>query len=242
VPCELTAYQFDLLLVLARHAGRVLSRDALMDLLKGEPLEAFDRSIDVHMSRIRAAVEDDPKNRAASSPCAAPAICSPRCKTDGALQHGPSAPLLPLLRRAAVHPGAVHLAVVMIWNRTGSPLERSNNTLAQVMQNVLAPIDAPPEVQQAALARVAAGLNAHMTLYTRDWRPLAVVGEQIPARHWRRQGVTGPPPESFVRLPDGRKLLSSEPLGFTRPKAMLHNALLLLAIGLAWRPSRWCAT
>jgi len=62
VPCELTAYQFDLLLVMAQHAGRVLSRDALMDLLKGEPLEAFDRSIDVHMSRIRAAVEDDPKH------------------------------------------------------------------------------------------------------------------------------------------------------------------------------------
>jgi signal transduction histidine kinase len=123
-------------------------------------------------------------------------------------------------------------AVIMIWNRSGSPLERSNNTLAQVMQNVLAPIDAPPDVQQAALARVADGLNAHMTLYTRDWRPLAVVGEQIPARHWRRQGVTGPPPESYVRLPDGRRLLSSEPLGFTRPKAMLHNALLMLAIGI----------
>nr|WP_217430711.1 response regulator transcription factor [Duganella vulcania] len=61
VPCELTAYQFDLLLVLARHAGRVLSRDSLMELLKGEAMEAFDRSIDVHMSRIRAAVEDDPK-------------------------------------------------------------------------------------------------------------------------------------------------------------------------------------
>ena len=60
-PCELTAYQFDLLLVMARHAGRVLSRDSLMELLKGEPIEAFDRSIDVHMSRIRAAVEDDPK-------------------------------------------------------------------------------------------------------------------------------------------------------------------------------------
>lgn len=60
-PCELTAYQFDLLLVLAQHAGRVLSRDSLMELLKGEALEAFDRSIDVHMSRIRAAVEDDPK-------------------------------------------------------------------------------------------------------------------------------------------------------------------------------------
>ena len=41
VPCELTAYQFDLLLVLARHAGRVLSRDALMDLLKGQVVQSL---------------------------------------------------------------------------------------------------------------------------------------------------------------------------------------------------------
>jgi two-component system phosphate regulon response regulator OmpR len=59
--CELTSYQFDLLLALAQHAGRVLSREQLMELVKGEQIEAFDRSIDVHMSRIRAAVEDDPK-------------------------------------------------------------------------------------------------------------------------------------------------------------------------------------
>ena len=59
--CELTSYQFDLLLVLAQNAGRVLSREALMDRVKGEHLEAFDRSIDVHVSRIRAAIEDDPK-------------------------------------------------------------------------------------------------------------------------------------------------------------------------------------
>ena len=58
----LTSYQFVLLLALAEHAGRVMSRDALMDMVKGEPLEAFDRSIDVHVSRIRAAIEDDPKN------------------------------------------------------------------------------------------------------------------------------------------------------------------------------------
>ena len=57
----LTSYQFALLLVLAERAGRVLSRDALMDLLKGEKLEAFDRSVDVHISRIRAAIEDDPR-------------------------------------------------------------------------------------------------------------------------------------------------------------------------------------
>ncbi len=57
----LTSYQFSLLVALAQHAGRVLSRDVLMDLIKGESLEAFDRSIDVHISRIRAAIEDDVK-------------------------------------------------------------------------------------------------------------------------------------------------------------------------------------
>jgi two-component system phosphate regulon response regulator OmpR len=57
----LTSYQFALLVALAENAGRVLSREVLMDLLQGEPLEAFDRSIDVHVSRLRAAFEDDPK-------------------------------------------------------------------------------------------------------------------------------------------------------------------------------------
>ena len=47
--------------MLAQHPGRVLSRDHIMDALKGHPLEAYDRSIDVHISRIRAAIEDDPK-------------------------------------------------------------------------------------------------------------------------------------------------------------------------------------
>jgi DNA-binding response OmpR family regulator len=57
----LTSFQFALLVALAENAGRVLSRDALMDLIRGEKLDAFDRSIDVHVSRIRAAIEDDPK-------------------------------------------------------------------------------------------------------------------------------------------------------------------------------------
>ncbi|MBN8488900.1 MAG: response regulator transcription factor [Burkholderiales bacterium] len=60
--CDLTGHQFDLLVVLAQSAGRVLSRDQIMDALKGHPLEAFDRSIDVHVSRIRAVIEDDPKS------------------------------------------------------------------------------------------------------------------------------------------------------------------------------------
>ena len=58
---DLTSHQFELLTVLAKSPGRVLSRDQIMDALKGHPLEAFDRSIDVHISRIRALIEDDPK-------------------------------------------------------------------------------------------------------------------------------------------------------------------------------------
>jgi DNA-binding response OmpR family regulator len=58
----LTSYQFDLLAALADNAGRVLNRERLMDLVKGEELDAFDRSIDVHISRIRSAIEDDPKH------------------------------------------------------------------------------------------------------------------------------------------------------------------------------------
>ena len=57
----MTSHQFALLLALAERAGRVLSREALMDLTKGASLEDFDRSIDVHISRLRAAIEDDPK-------------------------------------------------------------------------------------------------------------------------------------------------------------------------------------
>jgi two-component system, OmpR family, phosphate regulon response regulator OmpR len=58
----LTSHQFDLLVALADNAGRVLNRERLMDLVKGEELEAFDRSIDVHISRIRSAIEDDPRH------------------------------------------------------------------------------------------------------------------------------------------------------------------------------------
>jgi two-component system phosphate regulon response regulator OmpR len=61
-PKTLTSHQFELLLVLAENAGRVLSRDQLMQNLRGHSLEAFDRSIDNHVSRIRAAIEDDPRN------------------------------------------------------------------------------------------------------------------------------------------------------------------------------------
>ena len=58
----MTSHQFNLLVALAENAGRVMDRERLMDLVKGEELEAFDRSIDIHVSRIRSAIEDDPKH------------------------------------------------------------------------------------------------------------------------------------------------------------------------------------
>ncbi len=60
--CNLTAHQFRILEIMAKSPGRVLSRNYLMDQSKGTDLEAFDRSIDVHISRIRAEIEDDPKH------------------------------------------------------------------------------------------------------------------------------------------------------------------------------------
>ncbi len=58
----MTSHQFEILAAMAQRAGRVLSREQIMEAVRGEQLEAFDRSIDVHVSRIRAAIEDDPKH------------------------------------------------------------------------------------------------------------------------------------------------------------------------------------
>ncbi len=60
-PRPLTSHQFELLRLLAENAGRALSRETIMERLRGESLEPFDRSIDVHVSRIRAQIELDPQ-------------------------------------------------------------------------------------------------------------------------------------------------------------------------------------
>jgi DNA-binding response OmpR family regulator len=57
----LTGYEFALLLALARRAGRVLAREQLMELARGSADDAFDRSVDVHVSRLRQKLGDDPK-------------------------------------------------------------------------------------------------------------------------------------------------------------------------------------
>ncbi|SDZ74510.1 two-component system, OmpR family, response regulator RstA [Desulfuromusa kysingii] len=58
---DLTCYEFSLLHALSGRAGQVLSRDRLMELARGNADEAFDRSIDVHISRLRQKLGDDPR-------------------------------------------------------------------------------------------------------------------------------------------------------------------------------------
>src|SRR5438132_4939209 len=58
----LTTYEFSLLRVLAESAGRVLGREQLIDRVRGNAEESFDRSIDVHISHLRQKLGDDPRN------------------------------------------------------------------------------------------------------------------------------------------------------------------------------------
>lgn len=57
---DLTQVEFDILRVLIRARGRIITRDQLMDLTRGKDFEAYDRSIDVHISRIRKKIEQAP--------------------------------------------------------------------------------------------------------------------------------------------------------------------------------------
>ena len=60
-PLALTSYEFALLRALAENAGKVLTRERLLDLAKGNAEEAFDRSVDVRISRLRQKLGDDPR-------------------------------------------------------------------------------------------------------------------------------------------------------------------------------------
>ena len=59
---DLTTAEFDLLWLLARHAGNILSRDDLLQQLRGSGFDGLDRSIDARISRLRRKLGDDPEN------------------------------------------------------------------------------------------------------------------------------------------------------------------------------------
>jgi DNA-binding response OmpR family regulator len=58
----LTSGEFDLLAALAKHPGRVFSRETLMEHTRGHGTKAFDRTIDAQIVRLRKKIERDPKN------------------------------------------------------------------------------------------------------------------------------------------------------------------------------------
>ena len=64
LPVDVTTMEFELLMLFLRNPGRVLSRDQIMDELRGLDWDVFDRSIDVLLSRLRQKLKDDPKQPA----------------------------------------------------------------------------------------------------------------------------------------------------------------------------------
>ncbi|MGA2792594.1 MAG: response regulator [Roseiarcus sp.] len=60
----LTTGEFDLLATLAKYPGRIFGRETLMDLTRGRTFEAYDRTIDAQIARLRKKIEGDPKNPA----------------------------------------------------------------------------------------------------------------------------------------------------------------------------------
>ncbi len=61
-PLNLTPVEYDLLTLLAKASGRVLTRDQLLDSVAGRSYDVFDRSVDVHISSLRRKLGEDPRN------------------------------------------------------------------------------------------------------------------------------------------------------------------------------------
>jgi DNA-binding response OmpR family regulator len=59
---DLTTTEFEILRTLVANAGRVIARERLMELARGEEFASFERSVDVHVSHIRKKLGDDPKS------------------------------------------------------------------------------------------------------------------------------------------------------------------------------------
>ena len=126
------------------------------------------------------------------------------------------------------------LASALLLHFAGGPMEQAGATVGKLVENVLAPIDSPPAEQQAALQKVAAGLDANVTLFSADGAVIAAIGRPLPApgeRHdhpfsfWHGHGSA----TSSVRLPDGRLVVASVPVGAA---ARINFHLLLIGAAL----------
>jgi signal transduction histidine kinase len=134
------------------------------------------------------------------------------------------------------------LASALLFHFAGGPMEQTGATVGRLVENVLAPAQSLPAEQQAALQKVAAGLDANVTLFSADGAVIATVGRPLPRpgeQHdrpfsfWRGHGSA----TSSLRLPDGRLVVASVPVGIgTRINFHLLLIGAALIIGLVAFP------
>jgi signal transduction histidine kinase len=129
------------------------------------------------------------------------------------------------------------IATAALWHFTSSSAEQAGITLGRLVQNVLPPAAAPAAEQQEALRRLAAGLNADVTLFDQDGRPTAAIGRLLPppdAKHHHTMGMFPweHGPVSYVHLADGRWLVAGVPIGYGHTRLLFHFLLMLLAVAI----------
>jgi signal transduction histidine kinase len=129
------------------------------------------------------------------------------------------------------------LATATLWHFTGGSNEEAGITLGKLVQNVLPPAGAPAAEQQQALRRLAAGLDADVTLFDPDGRPTAAVGRPLSppgAKHHHLMGMfpSDYGPASYLHLADGRWLVAGVPIGYVHTRLLFHLSLLLFAVAI----------
>lgn len=139
----------------------------------------------------------------------------------------------------------VVFAVIMalFWHRTEGPAEKASAELAQLIQNVLPPADAPAAQQQQALQRVATGLVGDLSLIAADHSLIAAVGRplHLPPDHAHPGNAEAASRNDAVwslHLPDGRVLVASSAIGFDHSvhALLLTLSLLAAAVGIGAYP------
>jgi signal transduction histidine kinase len=139
--------------------------------------------------------------------------------------------------------GIFFLAAALLWHLAGGPMEQVGITLGRVVQNALPSAESSPAEQQDALRRLASGLNADVTLFSKDGTVIAAMGRPLPPPHAFRHHMlafahSGDGTVSGIHLGDGRLLVASVPIGAGNSRLIFHSMLLLvaLAIGVAAFP------
>jgi two-component system, OmpR family, sensor histidine kinase RstB len=129
------------------------------------------------------------------------------------------------------------VATALLWHFTSGSAEQAGITLGRLVQNVLPPAAAPAAKQQEALRRLAAGLNADVTLFDPAGRPTAAIGRLLPlpdAKHHHTMGMFPweHGPVSYVHLADGRSLVAGVPIGYGHTRLLFHLVLMTLAVAI----------